>query len=361
MYYQLAQADPFGTLKHELERQTDPAGFFGTPLAGQALRDDNDNFAFALFEIMPQKEREQLMASLFAQAAQAGQDLPPFLLQDKRMAHVLAAMLLSLQANYMNVSLRQEMTRVFLAKELQEATAPGIHGAHLGSWLSEAIRTLERAVKRTIKSVSDFFRQLGKTIGRGLRQLGDNIHNFRDAMIKLGGPAMRYVTDFLILTPGVTFLFGDLMREVGRAMQTETKVQILPIGAGFSRYLADMSQALSVASNFLPPPWNLVAKAVSVVYKAGSMLIDWQIAEHVQDLLAQQAKANAVARAAMETALRQTFRDMLPEIEAAGEMVPSEHGANTLSHPTGGARQGGMILIGLIGAAAVVVLLMGGK
>lgn len=335
-----------GELEKLLEQETSQAGFFDRPMAGEALKRDNENFAYALFEIMPQSEKIGWYAKLKV----------PFN-PDPRLMQLLAAMLYALPANYMNVSLRLEMTRVSLAEELAAATDPGKLGsAHLGSKLTEFFGGVGKTWGRFVDSLSDFFQELGRTIGEGLRSIGRNVLSFRAALIELGGPAMRYVTDFLILTPGVKFIFGDLSNELGGALMEGRRVQLLPIAAAYAQYLDDMSMILNTASPWLPPPWNMIAKVVAVIYKAGSGVIMWQIAEHVQDIMQRQAEANAVARAELEEGYRKAFRGFEDTLAESGLLVGSEYGANSVSQPAGGLQMGGMILLGLVGLAAVVVL-----
>lgn len=333
-------ADPLSKL---LEAETSGAGYFDQPLAGEALKRDNENFAFALFEIMPLQERLAWYVKLQV----------PFS-TDQRLMQLLAAMLYALPANYANISLRAEMTRVALAEELAKGTTG--HVGALGSSLTEFFGKVSKTWGRFVDSLSDFFQKVGRTIGQGLQSLGRNVLSFRDAMIKLGGPAMRYVTDFLILTPGVKFIFGDLSAELGGAIVEARRVSLLPIAAGYAQYLDDMALVLNTASPWLPPPWNMIAKVVAAIYKAGSGLINWQIAEHVQNILERQAEANAIAREEMEKALRDQFRSFEGDLKEAGFAVGGEYGSNSVAAPTGGMAPGGMVLIGLAGLAAAVVL-----
>lgn len=336
MYHRLG-AETTDPLEDLLKQQTSDAGYFDRPMAGEALRRDNENFAYALFEIMPLAEKATMYAKL-------GVRYNP----DPRLMQLLAAMQYALPANYMNISLRNEMIRASLAEELAKGTAAGSIG-HVGSMFSEFL-------DRVGGSFTKFFQRVGHEFGAGLRQIGHNVLSFRDAMIKLGGPAMRYVTDFLILTPGVVFIFGNLSAELGGAIVEARRVQLTPIAAGYSQYLGDMSLILNTTSPYLPPPWNVVAKVVAAVYKAGAALINWQIAMHYQDLLEHAEEANAKAREEMESALRQSFRDIEDELHEAGFMTQSVGGENTVANPSGGMAPGGMVLLGLAGLAAAVVL-----
>lgn len=330
MYYNLAGDKP--TAADILAQQTSQ-GFFDRPLAGEALKRDNENFAYALFDIMPDSDKAKWYADM-------GIPFNP----NPQLMQLLAAMNMALPANYMNVSLRVEMTRVALAEELAKGTDPG----KLGSMFSEFMDKVNH-------SFTKFFQRVGHDFGQGLKSIGRNVLSFRAAMIELGGPAMRYVTDFLILTPGVKFVFGDLMYELGGAIVDKRRVQLLPIAAGYAQYLEDMALILNTTSNFLPPPWNLIAKVVAALYRAGSGLIKWQIAEHIQDLMAQAERANAKAREEMEKAMRDQFRGIETELHEAGFMVNSVGGANTVAQPEGSGMKA-VLLVGVFALAAWVIL-----
>lgn len=348
MYLSGPEQDPFASLTKELEQQTSAAGYFDKPLAGEALKRDNENFAYALFDIMPLEEKINWYVTL---------GVPPS--PDPRYMQLLGSMLYALPANYMNISLRLEMTRVALAEELAEQTGAGskLGAAHLGSQLTEFFKKTSKTWGRFVDSLSDFFQEVGKSIGEGLQSIGRNVLSFRQALIALGGPAMKYVTDFLILTPGVKFLFGDLSNELGTAIVEDRRVSLTPIAVGYAEYLTDMSLALGVASPFLPPPFNLVAKVISIVYKVGAGLIAWQVQMHYKDLLAHAEEANAKVRVDMEHELRAHFRGLEAEMEAAGLEVKSDNGANTMTQPTGGGlSKTGLLVLGGIGALAVLVI-----
>lgn len=337
----LSGPDPFGSLSEELTKQTSTAGFYDRPLAGEALKRDNENFAYALFEIMPVQERISWYVKL---------GVPPS--PDPTYMQLLASMMYALPANYLNISLRLEMTRVALAEELAGATEAG---AKLGSMFSEFL-------DRVGGSFSKFFQKVGHEFGKGLQSIGRNVLSFREALIKLGGPAMRYITDFLILTPGAKFIFGDLFHELGTAIVEDRRVQLTPIAAGYAQYLSDMALVLNVASPFLPPPFNLIAKVIAVVYRVGATMINWQIAEHIKDLTERAAEANAKTRAEMEKALRAEFRGLESELVEAGREIKSTDGANTMLQPTGGGlSKTGLLVLGGIGVMAVLVILAGGK
>lgn len=335
MYHLRAAAVPEPTLTQALQMQTTgPGGYFDTPLAGDQLRSDNENFAYAMFDAMPASEQ-----AVFYTKMQI-----PFV-ADQRLMKLLAAMMYALPANMMNISLRSETTRVQLAKQLAESTSGSLDG--LGSVFSELLKDVGG-------SLSDFFQNLGKGFGKGLRVFGENINRFRDVLIKIN-PAMRYVTDFLILTPGVKFIFGDLLREVGASIEEGRRMQLLPIAAGYSQYLKDMALILNVASVVLPPPWSMIAKLIAVVYTIGARLIDWQIQQHIESLIERAEEANALVRAGMEQELRATFFGIETELVATGKAEQSLYGANTPGNPTG-ARTGGMVLIGIAALAAAIIL-----
>src|SRR5690606_27085625 len=95
----------------------------------------------------------------------------------------------------------------------------------------------------------------------------------------------RYLLDLVGLTPGFEFIFGSLLREIGAGLETGKQINWKQVAADGSRYLSDMAVRLQVASNFLPPPWNIIAKLVAVVFKAGSYLINDALAKHVQQLM----------------------------------------------------------------------------
>lgn len=316
------------------------SGFFNEPLAGRALIRDNDNFTMALVNEMPTSEVTALIRDM---------KVPQSAHFEYQKA--LVAMAISEIANNVNISLRQELVRVSLSDALVKATtelepAKLAGDARLGFIIEMAL--VKFFHDSGAKSLPDYFSKLGKSIGSSLQSFGKSILSFRDLIIQKWGEFGRYFADFVILTPGGKFIFGNLALEVGVALETG-KFTWENIAAAGSQYLKDMAMVLKVVGIVAPPPWNLIAKIVAVIYEVGYRMINWQLAMHLESLMERQAEANERARAIFE----QELADFAGHLYTSMPPSQSEFGSNSTLNPKGGGGATGIILIG---AGAVALL-----
>ena len=345
--YHLGQVDkgeePSAGLEAALAAETKPyETLFSVALSGEKLKEDNETFSIALLDSMDLNGQLSII-NTFQIPASIG---------DWTIIKLMASALLAANANDMNVSLRQEMTRVFLDEALVESGVTQARKTGLASWLSEAFKTVKNAVGDFIENVVDWFKNLGKWIGTGLRKFGDWIRRIYQIIYK-AIPFAKYLMTLIGLTPAIRFVFGDLLREIGYAWETGKDVDWKVVAMGAARYLAEMAEKLKIAGNFLPPPWNIIAKVVSVVFKVGSGLISGAVATRVSEVMEKMRAKAGEARAAYERAL---FEDVY---EAYGlsdvpPMLPSMFGSTGSNNRALGGRefsQQGLVKIGF-GAAA---------
>ena len=290
------EEDPYwSALEESLDVTTKPyETLFSRTYGSEALKEDNETFAIALMDVL----------DINGQASVIQKFGIPLAIGDWTVVKLMAGAALSATANNMNISLRQEFTRAFLDKALVEAgvtkARQTING--LGSWLSEAFKGVKDLFGKVVTNVIDFFKNLGKHIGTGLRKFGAGIRRiFQIVYDKIG--MGRYILDLIGLTPGVEFIFGDLLYEIGLGLETGKQINWKAVAAGGSRYLNDMATRLTVAAPFLPPPFNITAKLVAIAFRASSMIINDALAKHVAVLMKEEAKRQQIAREAWEQAL----------------------------------------------------------
>ena len=335
--------EPSVGLEEALAAETKPyETLFSVALSGEELKEDNETFAIALLDSMDLNGQLSII-NAFQIPASIG---------DWTIIKLMASAFLAVNANDMNISLRQEMTRVFLDEALLESGVMDARKHGLGSWLSEIFKTVKNAIGDFIENVVDWFKNLGKWIGTGLRKFGDWIRRIYQIIYK-AIPFAKYLMDLIGLTPAIRFVFGDLLREIGYAWETGKSVDWKTVAHGAAVYLEEMAFRLKVASNLLTPPWNIIARVVSVVFKVGSGLIDGALAAHVSEVMQKMREKAGVARAAYERAL---FEDVYEAYGLAGipPMLPSmfgSTGSNNLALSGREFSQQGLVKIGF-GAAA---------
>lgn len=320
------KAHVWGALEESLEETTKPyETLFSHTYGSEELKEDNETFAIALMDAL----------DLNGQAGVIRKFGIPSAIGDWTVMKLMAGAALSATANNMNLSLRQEFTRAFLDKSLVETgvtTARKTIGG-LGSWLSEAFEGVVDLFGKAVTNVIDFFRDLGRKVGTGLRKFGDHVRRIFQIVYEKAGFA-RYLLDLVGLTPGFEFIFGSLLREIGHGLETGEQINWKQVAAAGSRYLKDMAFRLKVASNFLPPPWNIIAKLVAVAFKAGAFFIDDALAKHIQQLMAEAAERQKIAREEFERAL---YEDVYKAFDLPmPPQMPSLYGS-TGSNKTGAA------------------------
>lgn len=337
--YHISESSAFEELEKTTAAESGYSTVFTRPLAGQALIDDNDNFSTALIDQMDDATAAKFVAAVGV----------PNTIASPRELRVLAAAAVSGTANYLNISLRAEMIRASLNDALWEATKP----SQLLGWFDDFGKKFVAGGKKLFTRPAEWFESIGRQVGKGLRQFGDNIHNFRELLADKWGGWAIYFADFIVLTPGVKFLFGDMLRQVGKGIETGKSIDWKNVAAGYAQYLSDMSLVLSTVSNFLPPPWNIVAKVVSVIYKAASVIITWQLAMHAQKLAIKAQEQALKARTEYENALKGDFQAYFSVNPPP--MLVSYFGSSGSNNPTGviaseSGSKAGMVLI----AAALI-------
>lgn len=339
----ISESSGFEELEKTTAADSGYATVFTKPLAGQALIDDNDNFSTALID-----EMDDATAAKFVAAV----GVPPTIASPREL-RVLAAGAISGTANYLNLSLRAEMIRASLNEALWESTKP----SQLSGWFQDFSAKFVAGGKKLFTRPADWFQSIGQQVGKGLRQFGDNIYNFRALLADKWGGWATYFADFVILTPGVKFLFGDLLRQVGKGIEFGIQIDWKNVAAGYAKYLSDMSTALAIAAPFLPPPWNLVAKVVSIVYAVAAQVINWQLAAHAQQIMIKAQERAIKARTEYENALKKDFQEYFSVNPPP--MLVSYFGSSGSDNPTGiiasdSGSKAGMVLI----AAAVIGFLV---
>lgn len=336
----------YGALEESLVETTKPyETLFNRTYGSEALKEDNETFAIALMDVLDVNGQSQVIYKFGI----------PTAIGDWTIIKLMAGAALSATANNMNISLRQEFTRSFLDKALVETgvteARQTING--LGSWLSEAFKDVRDLFGKAVTNVIDFFKNLGKQIGTGLRKFGDGVRRIFQIVYDKAGFA-RYLLDLVGLTPGFEFIFGSLLREIGAGLETGKQINWKQVAADGSRYLSDMAVRLQVASNFLPPPWNIIAKLVAVVFKAGSYLINDALAKHVQQLMAEEAERQKIARDAFEQAL-------YDEVYKAFDLpmppqMPSLHGSTGSNKSGAGIEVMPLVFAGIAGFVGLKLL-----
>lgn len=282
----------WGALEESLDETTKPyETLFNRTLKTEELKSDNETFAIALMDVLDVNGQAGVIIK-FGIPTQVG---------DWTVVKLMASAAMAGTANSMNLSLRQEFTRAFLDKALVET---GVTEARqtLGSWLSKAFKGVKDLFGKVVTNVVDFFKNLGKEVGTGLRKFGDWVNRMTEIIYK-NVPFLGMLGEMLLFTPGFKFIFGSFFREVGLGWETGEDVNWKKIAADGSVYLAQMSMKLKIASAFLPPPYNIIAKLVSVVFKASSSMINQALMEKMKAVFAEATREQAIAREAFEKAL----------------------------------------------------------
>lgn len=306
--------DAYSALEQSLEEGTKPyETLFSRTYAGEALKEDNETFGVALMDFLDLNGQADIIVKFGI----------PTELGDWTILKLMAGAALAATANNMNISLRQEFTRAFLDSALVDS---GVTTAKttLGSWISEAFKGVVDLAGKVIKNVASFFQNLGKTVGTGLRKFGEHINRIYQIVYNNIGFGV-YLLDLVGLGPGFQFIFGSLLKEIGAGLETGKGINWKSVAAAGATYLNEMAFRLQVASNFLPPPWNLIAKLVAAAFKVGAYLINDALMKHVMALMEEEARRNAMAREAWE-------RMLYEEVYAAFDlpmppMLPSLHGS----------------------------------
>lgn len=327
-------------LEEALDEGTAPyETIFSRDYTSEELKEDNETFAIALLDT----------ADINGQVALIQAYQVPLTIGDWTVTKLLCAAMMSAQANSMNMSLRQEYTRVFLDSALVDSGVAGKldgYAGQLGSVLTVVWDKIKKVGGGFVESVQNFFSNLGRTVGTGLRKFGNGIRRIFEIVYNTN-PFLEYLLDFVGLTPAVRFIFGELFSELGLALETGESVEWKAVAAGGAKYLKDMALRLQVASNFLPPPWNIVAKIVAVIFKVSSTLISKALKEHMMALYADWQERAQAARVEYEKEL------FLTVYEAYGLSPPPEPKSQYGSTGVGGSA-GVMILFG--GLAVVLGL-----
>ena len=117
---------------------------------------------------------------------------------------------------------------------------------------------LWNGIKRIARHVSDWFRELGRKLGAFLQVLGREVRRW--ARIPIIG-------DLFIIATGIEFVYGTLLPELGRCLQTGkiSAFRVKELGFGVGRLLDRAGRALAMAAPFLPPPFMLAAAALAAV------------------------------------------------------------------------------------------------
>lgn len=144
------------------------------------------------------------------------------------------------------------------AAKLSEGLGAGVTGA--GGFFSD----LARGFKRLVGHVADFFRSVGKAVGRFLQAVGRVVR--RIARIPIIG-------DFFIVATGIELVFGEVLPLIGKLLVTGkvTPSDWESVGFGFSRLLDRAGRALAIVAPFLPPPFNMAAGALAAISIAAGM------------------------------------------------------------------------------------------
>lgn len=117
---------------------------------------------------------------------------------------------------------------------------------------------LWNGIKRIARHVSDWFRELGRKLGAFLQVIGREVRRW--ARIPIIG-------DLFIIATGIEFVYGTLLPELGRCLQTGkiSAFRVKELGFGVGRLLDRAGRALAMAAPFLPPPFALAAAALAAV------------------------------------------------------------------------------------------------
>lgn len=328
--YHLGQKDDL--LVSALEQVDKPyQTVFEKSLSGDALKADNETFALAYME----------QADLFGQAKVItdfgahviGAELGwPWELQK-----IAAAAMMSASASNLNISLRQEAIRMSLLGAVieQEKDNPRLqgYGEHLGilEFLIPYIIVRKGAAETLYKSPGKFFSMLGKDIGTGLRKFGDHVRRL-DQIVFDNAPWARWLSSLVGYTPMVRFVLNDMVREVGLGIETGESIDWKKIGQGGATYLKDMGARITIASNFAPPPFNIIGKIVGAIMQAGGNYADWAISQHEAEIAIQAWREVEMARIAYEDELFDTINDAYSAFPP--KMLPSYLGSSGANNMT---------------------------
>ena len=144
----------WGALEESLEDTTKPyETLFNRTFKSEELKSDNETFAIALMDVL----------DINGQASVIQKFNIPTQVGDWTVIKLMASAAMAGTANSMNLSLRQEFTRVFLDNSLVET---GVTEARemLGSWLSEAFKGVKDLFGKVVTNVIEFLENLGKQI-----------------------------------------------------------------------------------------------------------------------------------------------------------------------------------------------------
>lgn len=130
-------------------------------------------------------------------------------------------------------------------------------------------------IKRLAGHVVKWFNAIGREIGRFLQVLGREV--MRWARIPIIG-------DLFVVASGMEFVFGIVLPNVGRMLQTGKSSAFVAaeLGYGIARLLDRLGRALAMVTPFLPPPFNLAAGIISAVCIAAGGVVQYLMTVEAQ-------------------------------------------------------------------------------
>lgn len=351
--YHLGQKDDL--LVSALEQVDKPyQTVFEKALAGDALKSDNETFALAYMDQADLAGQAKVIVDFGAHVIGAELGWP------WELQKIAAAAMMSGVANNLNVSLRQESIRISLLGAIleQEQHNSRLKGySHLGiiEFLIPYLIARKGAAEALFMRPAKFFSMLGKDVGTGLRKFGDHVRRL-DQIVFDNAPWARYLSSLIGYTPMVRFVLNDMVREVGLGVETGESIDWKKIGEGGATYLKDMGARITMASNFAPPPFNVIGKIVGAMMQAGGHYADWAINQHEAKIALEAWMEVEKARVEYEEELFNTINNAYSV--GPPQMLPSylgSSGSNNMTR-TGGQQQtrkaiilGGSAAAGLVG------------
>lgn len=158
-----------------------------------------------------------------------------------------------------NVSLMMEIARDAERKGLaSHKSLRALEEAAVTYGAGGFFQDLWNGIKRIAGHVVKWFNAIGREIGRFLQVLGREVKRW--ARIPIIG-------DLFIVATGIEFVFGTVLPNVGKMLQTGKSSAFVmeEIGFGIARLLDRAGRALAMVTPFLPPPFNLAAAAIAAV------------------------------------------------------------------------------------------------
>ncbi len=114
------------------------------------------------------------------------------------------------------------------------------------------------ALKRFAGHVVKWFNAIGREVGRFLQVLGREVMRWGRIPI---------IGDLFIIATGMEFVFGIVLPNIGKMLQTgkSSAFVMAEVGFGIARLLDRAGRALAMVTPFLPPPFQLAAAAIAAV------------------------------------------------------------------------------------------------